>query len=165
MHVTIIADASRCLQTGASGYGFWIASPRSKFAGGGSFKLPTPSVEVAESLAICNALHVALAREAVQEGDQILIQTDCINAIDILSGKRKTLREDERVAFDFLQALRAAHSLTLAFRHVKGHSTLTGARYTTNRLCDQRAKAGMRKAREELRSKELSLPAGRSGPL
>lgn len=155
MRVTIISDASRCMQTGAAGYGFWVASARAKFAGGGSFRAPTSSVEVAESLAICNAISVAIYRGAVQPGDQVLIQTDCLNAIDILGGKRASLREDERMAFDFLQNLSAAHNLTLAFRHVKGHSTLPGARYTTNRLCDKRAKAGMRQARQDWAAQEL----------
>jgi ribonuclease HI len=155
MRVTIISDASRCMQTGAAGYGFWVASARARFAGGGPFRESTPSVEVAESLAICNAISVAISRGAVQPGDEVLIQTDCLNAIDILSGKRTSLREAEGVAFNFLQNVRTAHNLTLAFRHVKGHSTLPGARYTTNRLCDKRAKAGMRQARQDWAAQEL----------
>jgi ribonuclease HI len=156
MYVTIIADASRCAKTGASGYGFWIASQRAKFGGGGSFRQPTSSVEVAESLAICNAISIAISREAIKRQDSVLIQTDCVNAIDILSGKRKTLREDESVAFNFLRNVSEANALVISFRHVKGHSNLKGARYTTNRLCDQRAKVGMRKARQVLSSPESS---------
>lgn len=77
-----------------------------------------------------------------------MMQTDCQAAIDLFSNKnRPRASKDERAAKAKLFELKREHGFTLSFRHVKGHTNRPGARFTTNRLCDERAKAGMRRAR------------------
>lgn len=148
MKVTIIADASFCHVTGAAGYGWWTASSRGKRGGGGAVREPLDGSSAAEMIALVNALHLSIKFELVHGGDHILFQTDCMSALDAFSGKRnQTMSKDERAAHKKLYALRREHNLTFSFRHVKGHTNRTEARYVTNNLCDMRAKQGMRLAR------------------
>lgn len=148
MRVTIIADASYCSQTKAAGYGWWAASERGKRGGGGSIKVRVDGSSAAEMMALVNALHRAIEFAVVLGGDHILLQTDCMSAIDAFEGKRTMLTKDERTAKISLFKLKREHNITFSFRHVKGHSNRPEARYVTNNLCDERAKLGMRLARQ-----------------
>ena len=147
MRVTIIADASHCPDTCAAGYGYWIASERGKLGGGGAMKGRVDTSGAAEMLAICNALFIAVEKKLVETGDIVLIQTDCVSAIRAFDGSRNGLTCDEKKAFEHLHGLVAKAQIRVTYRHVKGHTSRPGARYITNKLCDQRAKAGMRSAR------------------
>lgn len=148
MRVTIIADASYCSMTGAAGYGWWTACERGKRGGGGAVKEKVCSSNAAEMIALVNALHLSIKFELVQGGDHVLLQTDCMGAIDAYSGKRQQLNKSERAAKKLIYELKKQHNLTFSFRHVKGHTNRTEARYVTNNLCDTRAKVGMRLARQ-----------------
>lgn len=108
------------------------------------------SSHTAEMLAVCNSIHVALASGLVQPGDHLLVQTDCLAAIQAFENKREPKKPQEREALRFFRELRKEKDLGVSFRHVKGHTTRTEARYVTNNLCDQRAKEGMRRARRTL---------------
>lgn len=147
MRVTIIADASYCPFTSAAGYGWWTASERGKRGGGGAIREQVCNASAAEMIALVNALHLSIKFNLVEGGDHILFQTDCMAAIDAYHGKRQRLNKSERKARKLLFELKKQHSLTFSFRHVKGHTNRTEARFVTNNLCDQRAKAGMRLAR------------------
>lgn len=148
MRVTIIADASFCPQTGAAGYGWWTACERGKQGGGGAIKDKVCSSSAAEMIALVNALDLSLRFNLVQGGDHILFQTDCMAAIDAYKGKRMELNKSERAAKKLFYDMKRQHDLTYSFRHVKGHTNRTEARFVTNNLCDMRAKAGMRLARQ-----------------
>jgi len=147
MRVTIIADASFCPDTNVAGYGFWIASERGKQGGGGEMKCRLEGNIAAEMQAVANALHIATRLQLVQAADEVLIQTDCMAAIDAFEGKRKNLPSQEWEAVRVLRRLRSEHNLQIVFRHVKGHTGKKEARYVTNHLCDKRAKEAMRRAR------------------
>lgn len=156
MRVTIIADASFCPETQAAGYGFWIACERGKKGGGGEMKDLLSSNIAAEMQAAVNALHIAIRCELVKAADEVLIQTDCMAAIDAFEGKRRNLAPHEKVAVDVMHRLRIQHCLSLVFRHVKGHSGRKEARYVTNHMCDKRAKEAMRLARARIQLGEIS---------
>lgn len=147
MRVTIIADASHCPDTLAAGYGYWIASERGKFGGGGPMKGLVADSTTAEMQAVCNALYAAVRCQLVQPGDEVLIQTDCEAAIQAFQGSRDVRRKHEREVLRYFHSLRERSSIRVSFRHVKGHTKRKEARYVTNNLCDQRAKEGMRQAR------------------
>jgi ribonuclease HI len=87
MRVTIIADASFCPNTNVAGYGYWIATERGKQGGGGEMKGRVEGNIAAEMQAVANALHIALRLTLVQQKDEVLIQTDCMAAIDAFEGK------------------------------------------------------------------------------
>lgn len=81
----------------------------------------------------------------------MLLQTDCQSAIDAFEGRRdQSMSSDERKARTELFRLKRETRFTIGFRHVKGHTSRTEARYVTNNLCDKRAKAGMRLARQRI---------------
>jgi ribonuclease HI len=123
MRVTIIADASHCSDTGASGYGYWIASERGKHGGGGSVRTKVSGSIAAEMIAIVNAIDVAVKRELLQKGDH---------------------------AKEIFFELKRGAGFTFSFRHVKGHTSNTEARFVTNNLCDKRARKAMQLARRML---------------
>lgn len=147
MRVTIIADASYCPDYKVGGYGYWIACERGKHGGSGIFRGEITTNITAEMMALCNALHEALSRGLVLPYDKVLMQTDCIPAIDAFIGSRYNLNEQEVKAAAVLHDLEDRNFLLIDFRHVKGHTLRDGARYVTNRRCDQKAKDAMRKAR------------------
>lgn len=148
MNVTIITDASYCPNTKVAGYGFWIASNRGKFGGGGQM-ITTEIVNAtaAEMMAVANALHHAAMQEAVQQGDHILFQTDCMGAVDAFNRTRILINEQERLVWRYFTRILQQYALTANFRHVKGHTRRPEARFVTNNCCDKRAKEHMRAAR------------------
>lgn len=151
MRVTVIADASHCPNTGAAGYGYWAVSERGRRGGGGPIKDPINNSTAAEMAALVNGLFFACMSGIAQAGDHVLLQTDCTGAIGALESKRKELSKDERLAKQRFFEVKKEFGVTVSFRHVKGHTNRTEARYVTNNLCDQRAKAGMRLARKRLK--------------
>lgn len=157
MKVTIIADASWCPDTHMGGYGFWIAGERGKLGGGGRLcrSQPVINATAAEMMALCNALYAAFKHELIHFGDEVLLQTDCLAAINIFKGIGTPLSEQEEQALATLQTQRNMFELDFEFRHVKGHTSNPNARSVTNRLCDERAKKFMREARAEIRTKHI----------
>jgi ribonuclease HI len=151
MRVTIIADASHCPDTLAAGYGYWAISERGSRGGGGPLAKPIDKSSAAEMAALVNALYVALEVGIALPGDHVLLQTDCMGAIQALESKRTGLSSDERSAKGKFYELKKSADVTVSFRHVKGHTTVKDARSVTNRLCDERAKAGMRLARKRIK--------------
>lgn len=148
--VTIISDASYCPRTHAAGYGFWAVSHRGRHAGGGSFKSGLDGASTAETMAIVNALHVTLSLGIAEKGDKVLIQTDCLFAIHLLTGvikKAERRHPDSWRAFQRFIELRAVHELAVDFRHVRGHTKVDDQRSKAQRHSDKRARDGMKKAR------------------
>lgn len=112
---------------------------------------PISSSGAAEMAALVNGLFFACMSGIAREGDHVLLQSDCTGAIAALESKRKELSADERNARKRFFEIKKEYGVTVSFRHVKGHTNRTEARYVTNNLCDQRAKNGMRLARKRLK--------------
>lgn len=150
MLVTIIADASYCPQHKVAGYGYWIVSDRGSSGGGGPLAkgLPVHNSTVSEMMAIANALYVALKEGYATINDHILIQTDCIAAIDAFTFKRTNLNEHESIVVKTLNQYMLQYSLNFRFKHVKGHTNNKQARFVTNNICDERARSEMKKLRK-----------------
>lgn len=148
MLVTIMCDASFCHDTKAGGFGYWIASGRGKKGGGGSFKIDCDNSENAETLAIVNSLYIACNEQLVQEGDRVLIQSDCTGAIRWFEGKGISANRQKVRALELFNNKVDELKLHVLFRHVKGHSKKKDARSRSNNHCDKRAYKAMCKARE-----------------
>lgn len=150
MDVTVIADASWDPHTKVGGYGFWIKCERGAMPGQGGFKQDIESPATAEAMAIVNALAMGVLNNLIQTNDKVLFQTDCMAAIQLFEGSRVVdKRTQDYKAKEKLYDLVRQIQIKAVFRHVKGHTLRTEARYITNRLCDQRAKTEMRKLREK----------------
>lgn len=149
MNVTLMTDASICGDTGAAGYGFWVVSQRGGLPGQGSFKDLTKDSLQGEMKAVINSLVKAIKMNAIQYGDDILIQLDNQGVIACIEGKC-TPREDIVPMLDKFKCIVKEHQLSISCRHVKGHSNRKDKRYIANKMCDLRAKEEMRKARKLL---------------
>jgi ribonuclease HI len=101
--------------------------------------------------ACVNGLFFGLSAKLIENGDRILMQTDCQGAIDAFNHRRTRLLEHEKQAKHKLSKLIKDNNLTIKFKHVKGHTSRSEARYVTNNLCDMRAKKGMRQARAAIK--------------
>ncbi|QJI53383.1 RNAseH [Alteromonas phage vB_AcoS-R7M] len=145
---TIIADASFCPDLKVGGYGFWIAGDNGKLAGEGMFKRTVPNNNVAELYALINALHQAVTEGIVPDRSAVLLQSDCMAALDALKGRRTNILDEEIEAVEWFKSFIAKHHIHTRFKHVKGHSSNPGNRYTSNNACDRRARRQMKKARQ-----------------
>ena len=131
--------------THAAGYGYWIASDRGKLGGGHPFKTKINNINLAEMMAICNTIHIAMKIGYVETGELILVQTDSLSAIGAFTKRRKVTREDEMAVVRFFETFDS--QLSIEFRHVKAHNADPGRRFQANNSCDRQAKAAMRIAR------------------
>ncbi len=147
MKVTILTDASYCPDTQVAGYGYWIASNRGRVGGGGAMQVKAVTSSSAEMMAIANSLHAGIASTFVQQGDEILMQTDCMAAIQAFKFLRYNLAPQERAAVQYVERFLQQYELKIEYRHVKAHTSQEGARFVANHMCDKRAKAAMRGAR------------------
>lgn len=154
MLVTVIADASWCPDTGATGYGYWAVSERGRKYGGGAVRRPVLKSHVAEMMAAVNGIWKALAEGIAKPGDTILVQTDCQSAIHSFENPDRRPKEEQEVIGQ-LQRYKDEQSLTVMFRHVKGHTAGSTPREFVNNVCDKQAKDYMRKMRTHLRCKKL----------
>ena len=160
MLVTILTDASRCPDTGASGYGYWIASGRGKRPGGAVLGEGgrTPCITTAEMMAVANALTVAINAGLVQRGDDVLVQSDSTAATDTLKGRHSRhvcgVTDKMVEVKEYVRRLALEHDLTLEYRHVKAHTGRQDARSLANEHCDRRAKKFMREVRRAIRVRE-----------
>lgn len=147
MRVTIIADASYDQRYGVGGYGYWIACARGKTPGEGVLRGTVVSSLQAEMMAIVRALYDGVKLRLIEPGDEVLLQTDCMSAIDALGSRRLRVPSD-KIVLETFNMLKERHNLTITFKHVKGHTKLHEARYAANRACDARAKKAMRAERD-----------------
>lgn len=103
----------------------------------------------AEVLAAVNAIHLAVSTEIAVEGDLILLQSDCTDALDILTlvGRSGTARC--RYAKKLTNRLLMKKGIALNVRHVKGHQRSLEPRFKVNNICDEMAKEGMNEMRKK----------------
>ncbi len=164
MNVTIISDASHCSKLSVGGYGYWIVCERGSLPGGGPLKGEVRDSTIAEMMGVCKALDEAARAGLVQTEDHVLIQTDSRGAIAILQSMRPTGmktsafgRAAEPVVRIFVSMCDRL-KLHVRFKHVKGHTQNDEPRFAANRMCDMRARAGLKEARKLARSVEKDLP-------
>lgn len=148
MQVTIQTDASHCPKHRVAGYAFWITCNRGRFGGGGEIVKPVSNNNVAEMMAIANALWYGIERGIIHPKDTLLIQSDSLRAMELLEGKREVIAHDEYDVRHYFRILIRTYDLSFKFRHVKAHTSVKDKRSISNRLCDRKAKHSMRLARE-----------------
>lgn len=160
MWINIIADASFCNDTKCGGYAFFVSSERGKFGDKGQFTVPLVSNVHAEMAALANGVYAACNKKKVLDGDSILIQSDCIAALEALSGDRDNLNEHETKVRDSLLSIKEYYRLSFRFKHIKGHSNKDGAeipdaRSLANVICDKKARKEMNRARNSFLAKQV----------
>lgn len=143
--VTLMSDASYCDKSRCGGWGGYIACERGKQFFGGEFKGQVLSSIFAEMAAIINTLYKACECGLIQPEDVVLIQSDCIPAMDKLEGKGEAGQHID--AIKTFTKYCNLYSLTVEFRHVKGHTNSRKSRFYINNECDRIAYKHMAKAR------------------
>ena len=151
--ITIITDASFCPNTKAAGYSCWIASNGGKKAFEGPLNAPRDN-NVAETMAIVNALWHGFKAGLIKAKSNILIQSDSETAIGILKGEKVASNQQYRDAVAYVQGLVSRYSLTLRYKHVPGHTKGADSRTRAQNHCDVAAKRQMLRQRAEI----LALP-------
>ena len=163
---TIFADASYDDRNKAAGWAAWIkADGRASAMASGAFKaLPSTSSD-AELLAVANAVHSANRLGMIDDGAEILLQSDSVHALAIVLWaipgsierphensatifpyNKPKLKDDARKAVEVIRAIVSARRLKVACRHVRGHTEGAGRQYV-NRAVDAAARKAMRQAK------------------
>lgn len=155
MNVTLIADASYCPDTKVGGWAFWLACRRMKDGRSGKFDSELVDNNDAEMQALCRGLQWGLVHDAIHNGDDLLLQTDCQAAIQAFTGHRKLVKANELKTLEFFHAMVSTFQLSVTFKHVKGHSGRSDARHVTNAICDRLARKNMRVARKNFYIKRI----------
>lgn len=110
----------------------------------------------AEMQAVCNAIHQGMQKGLIQQGDDILVQSDCMGAIVVFQNALKDKHDDHmRQAHQALWGMAEKYQLGVVFKHVKGHTGTQDRRSKSNRHCDIAARQAMRAARDAKRKEEL----------
>jgi hypothetical protein len=156
MNVTIISDASHCPNLNVGSYGFWAVSKRGSHGGGGVLTGTQQDALVCEAKAIVNAIHCALKLGIAADGDNVLLQTDCMHAIFHLDKRiKKVKRKDLKAIGAAFDKLKAEHSLVIELRHVRGHTRVMDQRSKAQRMTDKRARENLAKARKVVKLKAI----------
>jgi ribonuclease HI len=167
MKATIISDASWCHRSGAGGWAAWAKADGSdSVIWSGSFDKRAPATAgEAELFAIANALHQANASGMLEDGAQIMLQSDCLYALGcvlftvktaveskhkdgaaLIPPKKPRFSDNVRSALAHIVEIVSERGFVLSLRHVRGH-TEGGGRQWVNRQCDLAARKAMRAAR------------------
>lgn len=147
MRVTLISDASYCHTYKVAGYGFWVASERGSHGGSGAITRDVGNNLEAEMMSICNGIWQGLRHGSICKGDSLLLQNDCLSAMNKLMRVQDTATPGETEVLRYFEKLVREYSFRVEFRHVKGHTQNSGSRFVANRMCDKRALKAMRSAR------------------
>jgi ribonuclease HI len=154
MLVTVIADASFAVRSKyqSSGWAAYVVRDNVRRYYGGSFHMQMVSNITAECGAIVNGVWSALEANHICEGDRLIIQTDCMAAIELLpkgygsiSGshkKRPHMKQINEMHFEFAR-LMLVNGLKYEFRHVRGHTNDTASRSFVQGQCDRLARRHM----------------------
>ena len=126
--------------------------------------MPSTSSD-AEFLTLANAMYSANRLGMIDDGAEILLQSDSAYALSIVLWaipgsserphensaaiiriKNPKLKDDAKKAVEVIQAIVAARGLKIACRHVRGHTDGAGRQYV-NRAVDAAARKAMRQAK------------------
>lgn len=161
MLVTIFTDAGLCPETQCASWAAWCKSERGVSRTGGILRDPQLFSTMAESAAVVNGIHHALASGVAVAGDAILVQTDNNSVMQFLvlpirpHHKEKDRRKQMR---DVYSSLVARYDISVRFRHVKGHQGTKNKRSAVNSWCDQVCTFFLKMARSEANPEKWKAP-------
>ena len=160
MLITLFTDASHCTKTHVAAYAAWAKADGRKVRRAGVLKDRVPDSSLAEAQALVNGLCFALAALKPTAASKIIAQTDCLTAIEALTGRLRKRKAVERFATvtAAYQARVLSTGIIVEFRHVRGHKGVATPRNAVNTWCDSECRKLMRLARRGL-PPEISLQA------
>ena len=147
--ITIITDASFCADTKAAGYGIWIASTHGRKAFEGILEAPKDN-NVAEAMAIANALWHGIKSNLIKPGSNILIQSDSETAIRVAKGEYQSNNPQMTKVTEYVLSVKQLFGLVLRYKHVPGHTKGADSRTRAQINCDSAARRQMQWQRQIL---------------
>ena len=163
--LTLFVDASFCPRTLAAGWGAWAVR---RSWGGGRFRSGPVSTSLepaeAEIKGIANALLIFHQEGALNGIDQVMVQSDCARALQVLCHSAGAIQRAKEYKFDPInrklptlgEMLAVDRIVTLLegrqldVRHVYGHEGRSDGRRAVNTECDALARREMQKMRGEM---------------
>jgi len=147
MIVTVCTDASFSWSLERGSFAFWIVSNQGKIAKSGMLNKRIHRAEQAEFQCIINAIHVLIAADW-KDVEKIIINTDCLNVIHLISGNKNAIRKYRLGSWGnhlvLLLKLMIDKSklkkVKLEFRHVRAHVSTATPKQWVNDWCDKEAK-------------------------
>jgi ribonuclease HI len=169
MLITLFTDASYCNRTQVGAYAVWAKTDGRTVRHSGVLKELVPSSALAETMALVNGIYVTIAAMRPPAASKIIAQTDCLGAIQALSGmlrRAHAVRQFAATVNAYQQKI-AASGVTVEFRHVSGHRGTVTPRNAVNTWCDEECRRQMRAARAALlapQSEQAVAAEGRYAP-
>jgi hypothetical protein len=153
MIVTVTTDASFSRKHNVGTYAFWIKCNEFKITKHGPLRKSVKRPEIAEFQCIINALHTVFTTETQTPIKKIIVNTDCLNVINIVNQhrckeakfncKRYNLNKwghEMHVTYQRLLRTNKQRWDIVEFRHVKSHEHTNTSRNWVNQWCDDMAK-------------------------
>lgn len=152
MLITLFTDASYCSRSRVAAYAAWAKADGRTVRHSGVLKQPVPNSSLAETMALVNGIHLAFAAMRPPAASKIIAQTDCLTAIQALSGllrRAQVIRQYAAVVAAYRDKV-AGSGVVVEFRHVHGHEGTVTPRNAVNTWCDGECRRLMRAARAAL---------------
>jgi ribonuclease HI len=152
MLITLFTDASYCSRSRVAAYAAWAKADGRTVRHSGVLKQPVPNSSLAETMALVNGIHLVIAAMRPPAASKIIAQTDCLAAIQALSGmlrRAQAIRDYAAVVAAYREKI-AAVGVVVEFRHVRGHKGTVTPRNAVNTWCDSECRRLMRAARTAL---------------
>jgi ribonuclease HI len=165
MLITLFTDASYCSRSRVAAYAAWAKADGRTVRHSGVLKQPVQTSSLAETMALVNGIHLAIAALRPPAASKIIAQTDCLGAIQALSGmlrRAEVIRQYAAVVAAYRDKVAVA-GVVVEFRHVGGHKGTVTPRNAVNTWCDGECRRLMRAARAALlgpKSQDVALPEG-----
>jgi len=162
MLITLFTDASYCSRSRVAAYAAWAKADGRTVRHSSVLKQPVQTSSLAETMALVNGIHLG-----PPAASKIIAQTDCLGAIQALSGmlrRAEVIRQYAAVVAAYRDKVAAA-DVVVEFRHVGGHKGTVTPRNAVNTWCDGECRRLMRAARAALlgpQSQDLPAPEGRA---
>jgi ribonuclease HI len=164
MLITLFTDASYCSRSRVAAYAAWAKADGRTVRHSGVLKQPVPSSSLAETMALVNGIHLAITAMRPPAASKIIAQTDCLAAIQALSGmlRRAQAIQQYAAAVAAYRDRVAESGVVVEFRHVQGHKGTVTPRNAVNIWCDEECRRLMRAARAALIGPQPTGPAAPS---
>lgn len=161
MLVTLIVDASFYREHRVGGWALWAISSHGTYKIAGRFRNRIDDNNMAELAAIANAIHMIVRHPVTKGATKLLVQSDSLCAIGVLTGSQPSKASYRRVA-EHVHDMLTAFKLEMELRHVKGHSGIGEPRKYCHAWCDRasrvHAKAALTLARSKRKRKKKKAP-------
>lgn len=149
MLITLFTDASFCNRSRIAAYAAWAKADGRTVRHSGVLKQPVANSSLAETMALVNGIYLSIAAMRPPAASKIIAQTDCVAAIEALSGmlrRSHTIQQYAAVVAAYREKIAAA-GISVEFRHVSGHKGTATPRNAVNTWCDNECRRLMRAAR------------------